>query len=135
MKMQVWFYELFQSHAQLSIGRCKQGKAINGLLSKHFPTFYLREIFHDGISDASEGCHVSQNRCLYFLKLSQVLPLNGRIEVVSNQLVNTNLCQPFVVFGLRVIKFFLKIIFQHAISNKTCHNSCKFLMNGRTCLL
>ena len=66
-----------------------------------------------------------------FLK-SQVMRLNGSTEVVPNQLVNTNLRQLFVVFGLRVlVKFFLKIIFQHAVSNKTGHNSCKFIMNGR----
>lgn len=56
----------FLSCVQLSIGMCKKGKAINGLLSEHFPTFYLGHIFHDGISDASEGCHALHIRCLYF---------------------------------------------------------------------
>ena len=41
-----------------------------------------------------------------FLK-SQVLWLNGSTEVVPNQLVNTNLRQLFVVFGLRVLEDYL----------------------------
>ena len=87
--MQVRFYELFPSIIKLGICMCQKRKAVDCLLSKHFPAIYLINSFQDGVSDMSKSCHALNNRCLHFLEFKVLRP-DGGAEVIPNQLVNSN---------------------------------------------
>lgn len=108
IRVRVRFYELFPSIIKLGICMCQKRKAVYCLLSEHFPAIDLTDLFQDGVSDASKGCHALNNRRLHFLEF-QVLQPDGGTEVVPNQLVNPNFRQTFTVFWLQV---FVKLVLQ-----------------------